>query len=67
MRLIVGGVCLGMFLICLSVTNSPLATAQKGKRPDAARAYGWLTDISSGVAESKRSGKPIMVLLRCIP
>lgn len=29
--------------------------------------YGWLTDYNKAKAEAKKTGKPMMVFLRCIP
>jgi hypothetical protein len=29
--------------------------------------YGWYADYSAGMAEAKRTGKPIMLVFRCEP
>jgi hypothetical protein len=44
--------------------------AQPGGRgrgdPQAGR-YGWLSSLEEGKTEARRSGKPLMVVLRCVP
>lgn len=38
----------------------------KGGKGDAGR-YGWLPSIEAGRSEARRTGKPMMVVLRCVP
>ena len=45
-----------------TVTSSALAEP----KPDARR-YGWYADYAAGKEEAKRTGKPMMVVLRCEP
>lgn len=54
-------------LILAACSQSP-ALAQKGKRPgvDASR-YGWLFGMTEGKQQAKKTGKPMMVVLRCQP
>jgi hypothetical protein len=45
------------------------AWAQRGQRfgePSAAR-YGWLFSLSAGKQKARETGKPLMVVLRCVP
>jgi hypothetical protein len=44
------------------------AGAQKGGRggPNAF-AYGWLASLEEGKAQARRTGKPLMVEVRCVP
>lgn len=44
-------------------------SAQPGgpRRGDPALRYGWLFSLEEGKAEARRSGKPLMVVLRCVP
>lgn len=44
----------------------PAVAAAQPKRPDAAR-FGWYTDYGQGLAEAKRTGKPIFLVFRCEP
>ena len=41
--------------------------AQKGKFRDEAVRYGWTEDLPAAMKEAKRTGKPVIVILRCIP
>jgi hypothetical protein len=41
------------------------AVAQR-RGVDAGR-YGWLGSLESGKSEARRSGKPLMVVIRCVP
>ena len=34
--------------------------------PQAGR-YGWLPSLEEGKAEARKNGKPLMVVLRCVP
>jgi hypothetical protein len=29
--------------------------------------YGWLSSLEAGKSQAKASGKPLMVVLRCVP
>ncbi len=42
------------------------ALAQRGFGQDGVR-HGWLGSLESGKAEARRSGKPLMVVIRCVP
>ena len=35
-------------------------------KPDAAK-FGWYTDYAAAKAEARRTGKPMMLVLRCEP
>ena len=48
----------------LSVTP---ALAQRGRVRDDAARYGWSDDLPAAMKEAKRTGKPVVVVLRCIP
>jgi hypothetical protein len=34
--------------------------------PQAGR-YGWLSSLEAGKSQARQSGKPLMVVLRCVP
>lgn len=54
--------CLSMGLVLLAAS---CALGQPGE-PDPAR-HGWLSSLEEGKARAARSGKPLMVVLRCVP
>ena len=61
-----------LLLFALGLTalvDTPLL-AQRGRDrrgdPQAAR-YGWLSDLEQGKVRARQSGKPLMVVLRCVP
>lgn len=39
--------------------------AQRGG--DMGGRYGWLSSLEAGKSEARRSGKPLMVAIRCVP
>jgi hypothetical protein len=45
---------------------APLAAQPRMRGDDAAR-YGWLPTLEQGKAEARKTGKPLMVVIRCIP
>lgn len=44
-----------------------LAQFKGGKFGDPSARFGWLPSLAAGKAEAKRTGKPMMVVLRCVP
>jgi len=48
-----------------SLASEPVL-AQKGGGANAFQ-YGWLGSLEQGKAEAARSGKPMMVVVRCVP
>jgi hypothetical protein len=63
-----GRALVGFTLGLVLVSASP-ALAQRGRgRGDAqASRYGWLGSLEAGKAEARRTGKPLMVVVRCVP
>lgn len=57
-RLLLACLCLGS----LGLTPLP-AIAQKVKESK----HGWLYSLSEGKAQARQTGKPLMVVLRCVP
>ena len=54
--------------LLLSVLGTTQLCAQSGVRwQREAREFGWLTDYANGIREAKASGRPIMLLFRCVP
>jgi hypothetical protein len=46
--------------------GSVLAQGKRGRDQDSAK-YGWLPSLAEGKAQAKKSGKPMMIVLRCVP
>jgi hypothetical protein len=40
--------------------------AQKGREVNGAQ-YGWLSSLEEGKAQARKTGKPLMVVIRCVP
>jgi hypothetical protein len=57
------GLALGM--VVLSV--APASAQLRPRRDQDAGRYGWLPSLSTGKAQAQKSGKPLMVVLRCVP
>ena len=53
------------FLVLSALYTVP-SSALAEPKPDARR-YGWYADYAAGKEEAKRTGKPMMVVLRCEP
>jgi hypothetical protein len=50
-------------LSVLAVAGSVVAQ----REDDAPRKYGWLSSLEAGKSEARRTGKPMMVAIRCVP
>lgn len=57
----------GLIAFTLSVLYPASASAQKRKFRDDAERNGWTEDLPAAMKEAKRTGKPVVVILRCIP
>ena len=59
----------GLTLVCLAVMGSPLeAQFRKGPRGEQeAVRKGWVFSLESGREEARKTGKPLMVVVRCVP
>jgi hypothetical protein len=57
---------LAMAAIGLAACAAPHAAAQPKGGPNGA-AYGWLSSLEQGKAQARKSGKPLMVVIRCVP
>lgn len=42
------------------------AQPRRGRGEDASR-YGWLSSLEEGTAQARKTGKPIMLVFRCVP
>jgi hypothetical protein len=63
--------CASLALVAIGLTGwvAPEAEAQgKGDRfgPNAF-SYGWLGSLEQGKAQARQTGKPLMVVVRCVP
>lgn len=57
----------GLIALALCGQHPASVSAQKGKFHDGAERYGWTGDLPAAMKEAKRTGKPVVVILRCIP
>jgi hypothetical protein len=48
------------------VLNDTSVMAQPRGEPQAAR-YGWVSSLTQGQAQARKNGKPLMVVVRCVP
>jgi hypothetical protein len=56
-------------LLVILFIGSPLSAQFRDRRegiPNAGQ-YGWLPNLAQGKAEAEKTGKPIMVVVRCVP
>jgi len=53
-----------MTALVFVLSTSPLAA--QGRDANAAK-YGWLSSLQAGKAQARETGKPLMVVLRCVP
>jgi hypothetical protein len=51
-------------LVCLSTQAQGQRRPGRGENP---AAHGWLSNLSTGKSQAARDGKPLMVVLRCVP
>ena len=62
--LVVAGLAFGV----LASLNSPAQAQLKGpKGKEAGAKNGWLSSLEEGKSQARRSGKPLMVVMRCVP
>ena len=55
-----------MFAILATLIATPVAEAQRGRMGSPTQ-NGWLGDYRSGKEEARKTGKPLMVVIRCVP
>jgi hypothetical protein len=59
-----------LFVLGLMALADTPVLAQRGRDrrggQEAAR-HGWLADLEQGKGSARQSGKPLMVVLRCVP
>jgi len=56
-------------IVLVSTISDPLLAQFRNRRdgiPDAAQ-YGWLSSLEQGKAQAQKTGKPLMVVVRCVP
>jgi hypothetical protein len=52
----------------LALTEAPLLAQPRGPRGgEQAGRFGWLPSLEEGKAQARRDGKPLMVVVRCVP
>ena len=53
-------------VVLFSIDTTATAQGKRGRDQDAVR-YGWLPSLAEGKAQARKTGKPIMVVMRCVP
>jgi len=53
-------------LVFAFAVHSPALGQRRAGEVQAAR-HGWLSSFEEGKAQAKRTGKPLMVVIRCVP
>ena len=46
---------------------SAAAASAQGRGDAQAARYGWLPGLEEGKAQARKTGKPLMVVIRCVP
>jgi hypothetical protein len=60
-------VCLALGFVALADTSAMAQPKGQGRgNPNAAK-YGWLGNLEEGKSQARKSGKPLMVVVRCVP
>jgi hypothetical protein len=49
------------------VEGSALAQPPRPGGRETGSRYGWLSSLEEGKTQARKSGKPLMVVLRCVP
>ena len=60
-------VCLALAFVALSDAPSMAQFRGRGRGGPPAGPYGWLSSLEAGKARARDSGKPLMVVIRCVP
>ncbi len=53
--------CVSSAVLCAS------SVSQERNNQNPAPVAGWESDLAAGFAEAKKSGKPLMIVFRCVP
>lgn len=56
-----------VLLTGLALASLSLNTAQAQRRGDDAAAHGWESNYQAGLETARRTGRPLMVVFRCVP
>ena len=52
----------------LALTDTPLLAQPRGPRGgEQAGRFGWLSSLEEGKSLARQNGKPLMVVVRCVP
>jgi hypothetical protein len=63
-----GGLSVLLALGFVALVNAPLLAQSREERgEEVAAKHGWLTSLEEGKAQARKSGKPLMVVFRCLP
>jgi hypothetical protein len=63
----IGSAILPLTFILLLTSQSPAQFRDRREGIPNAGQYGWLPSLAQGKAQAEKTGKPIMVVIRCVP
>lgn len=58
---------LGLSVLVLSALSHSSALAQPGKGGKDPGKYGWIKNYAAGKELAQKTGKPMMLVFRCVP
>ena len=62
------GIAAFLALGIVALADAPSLAQPRGRRMDEpASKFGWLFSLEAGKAEARKTGKPLMVVVRCVP
>ena len=56
-----------LFAITTALLVSAATVSPQPPSPQLLKSKGWFTEYPAARAEAKRTGKPLMVIFRCVP
>lgn len=61
------GVVLTVVFIITVLAGLALAQRGRGRPSESGAEFGWINDLAKARELAQKSGKPIMVVIRCVP
>ncbi|MBM4071448.1 MAG: hypothetical protein FJ271_21305 [Planctomycetes bacterium] len=61
-------VCFGLLVLGVGLwLASPSHAQKRGRNKEDSGKYGWLSSLSGAKEQARKTGKPLMVVIRCVP
>jgi hypothetical protein len=51
----------------LALADAPVLAQPRGRGEPQPTRYGWVSSLEAGQAQARQNGKPLMVVVRCVP